>query len=87
MIRCGVGRWYVSAACFRGSHAMAMYNSPLRNPVQAVKASKARGKQLMWRALYLEVASLTRRLMHAQVAGMVLISMALVLRSARLFIG
>jgi hypothetical protein len=41
MIRCGVGRRYVSAECFRGSRAMAIYNSPLASPVQAVKVLAA----------------------------------------------
>lgn len=42
MIHCGVfGRRYVRADCFRGSHAMAIYNSPFANPVQAVKVSNA----------------------------------------------
>jgi hypothetical protein len=44
MIRCGVGRRYVSAACFRrrGCHAMAIYNSPLTSPVQALKVGPSR---------------------------------------------
>lgn len=37
MTHCGVGRRYVSAECLRGSHAMAIYNSPFINPMQAIK--------------------------------------------------
>lgn len=98
MIHCGLGRRFVSPQCFRGSHAAALYNTPFTNPVQAVKVglyldmyddhtiSRCFVQRPQVDTLQL-CSSRTSCGKSPQVAGMVIISLALVLRSARLFVG
>lgn len=69
---------------------MAIYNAPLTNPVQAIKVCTSEGclSSDPRGSLISAFGILTRWYMiDAQVAGMVLISTALVLRSVRLFVG